>query len=224
MATSTTDGSTPGVRRHRRWTLFAVAACLALVGVAALALRDDGRADAPVADTVHTVVGQPAESAGSTPAPTDVVDSVPLRCGDIPLPTLVGADGAAVDMDLVFFGDSCGFDADGEARFDDAYRPRSVLPVDGAVTLTNIGDAVTLVDIRALDAGLVLHSIEPTVAAPAPFARSDEGDVFELDGLPCAVVTVARRSETSNGRFVALAESQPGACVDVDVAVADPSG
>ena len=213
-----------------RRLLIAAAATLMIGGTIAIAATVATRptsTDIPPLSTASTSTPermQTVPSEHSSPATTDVVkDSIPARCGDIPFPTLLGADGASLTMDLVFYGDQCGYDSDGDAMFDDAYRPSRALLADGdRIELTSVTEDAPIVDIRPLEAGLVLRSIEPALSSPPPNAIPDDPYPIDLDGRSCVVITVDLRSDAVQSRFVALAENQPGACAAIDPSVSGP--
>ena len=146
--------------------------------------------------------------------------STPDECGEVPEVALVSGD-ASVTMDLVFYGestDACGYNADGKAMFDDSFRPASALLAEGG-ELSVVGNVVGefSVDIRPLEPGLRLASIEPS---PDVLSSSEDGSyVLALTSPGCSVVTVGFLGEGRNGRFTGLVESEIDACANVPQAV-----
>jgi len=145
--------------------------------------------------------------------PTTSTSSPPDECGEVPKVALASGD-ISVSMDLVFYEestDACGYNADGEAMFDDGFRPASALLAAGGElsVFANVVGAFS-VDISPLETGLRLASIEPS---PDVLSSASDGSyVLSLPGPGCFVVTVGFVDEGRHGRFTGLAESDVDAC------------
>ena len=135
-------------------------------------------------------------------------------CGEVPNVALVSGD-VSVTMDLVFYEEStgtCGYNADGEAMFDDSYRPASVLLAEGGQSVGRREALLASSPSTSVHSspGLRLASIEPSADALA--SSADGGYVLSLRGAGCFVVTVGFRGEARDGRFTGLAESEIDVC------------
>jgi hypothetical protein len=131
-------------------------------------------------------------------------------CEDIPALTLVGIGAERVEMDLVFFEGFCGYNADGAAMFDNAYRPRRAVLAHDQVYLAKAQGGAVTVDVRPLEQDLVLSGIAPSL--PAGSADEDGTYAIAVDASGCAVVTIDWRSDSGRGRFTGLVEDEPNAC------------
>jgi hypothetical protein len=157
----------------------------------------------------------PVESSpNDAPAPvTTFPDPTPEGCHREPTVELVSSVDR-VTMDLIYYNEmteTCGYAIDGEAMFDDAFRPASALfaPTRDLAIATDTDGSVS-VDIRPLKPGMRVATSGPSRDVLA--AVSDRTYPLALPGPGCFVVTIGWRGENRVGQFTGLAESQRGLC------------
>ncbi len=187
---------------HRRRVLHCVARAAASVLVVG-ACTGEGRRGSPTTDT-------PTTDARTTDAPAATNDTLTDGCIDRPPLTLSG-DGAPVEMDLVYFG-GCGFDEDGDANFDDTFVPATAVRVKGQLELLNAGNGDVLADVRQFAPGTRLAILTPTSPLDPSSIAGNYTVPVEVGG--CLVITIGWRSPVQAGQFVALAETEEGACTN----------
>jgi hypothetical protein len=102
--------------------------------------------------TSTTVSDVPSSAAGQTPSRT-LEDSRVEGCHGSPVVKLV-SDDVRVVMDLIYYKEGSamyGYHADGEAIFDDTFRPTTALVVsDGELAVVPTVDGAVSVDVRPL--------------------------------------------------------------------------
>lgn len=168
----------------------------------------------PVLETGATLTTEPA-SLTTEPAAevaTTIADVPVEGCAPVPRVEL-RSDAAVVTADVVYYGESsqtCGFNTDGNAMFDDAFRPeRAILASDGRLEIAVDQPGEVTVDIRLLRPDTGLAAIDP--GGPA-LSASDGAYSLVLPDSGCFVVTIGFKTDTRSGQFVALAASTPDAC------------
>jgi hypothetical protein len=133
---------------------------------------------------------------------------LPLDPCAVPVVRLVSAVDE-VAADLVYYGDSslpCSMNADGEAVFDDAFRPARNLVAPGgslAIAVDQPGDVS--VDVRPLDGVGRLADLAP--AGDVLTAAADGTYPISLPGVGRYVITVGWWAGERGGQFVAVAEA-----------------
>lgn len=166
-----------------------------------------------------SAVSLPPATSSSTaspdaPAPsTTLPNQTPEGCHREPIVELVSNAGRMV-MDLIYYAESagtCGYNADGEAMFNDAFRPATAaVAPEGELAISIDPDGATSVDIQPLEPGLRLANIRPSSDILA--VASNGTYPIALPGPGCFVVTVGWRLEERDGQYTGLAESEPGDC------------
>jgi hypothetical protein len=160
--------------------------------------------------------GSPRPPASSPPRTLQDPDAE--GCLGAPVVELV-RDRDRVEMDLIYYQEisaTCGYNADGDAMFDDAFHPATALDaLDGELAIATGFQAAVSIDIRPFKPPVRLAAIStsPDILA----AASDGTYPVALPGNGCFVVTVAWSvdiTETSGreGKYTGLSETQPGAC------------
>jgi hypothetical protein len=119
-----------------------------------------------------------------------------------------------VEMDVIYYGEqseTCGYNVDGDAMFDDAFRPALALLVPARELAIAAGPKGSVsVDIRPLEPGMRLAVIGPSSDVLA--AASDGTYPITLPHPGCFVVTVGWGVGDRDGHFTGLAESERGLC------------
>ncbi|MEJ7561637.1 MAG: hypothetical protein WKF45_03830 [Ilumatobacteraceae bacterium] len=127
----------------------------------------------------------------------------------------LASDGSRTQMDLVYLGEhsgTCGRDLDGDAMFNDSFRPTAVLTVPtGRLALWMSARGRVDVDVRPLRRQMRLAVIDPRGRVePA----ADRSYPITLPGRGCFAVTVHWVADGRDGLFTGLAESRADACPD----------
>ena len=185
--------------------LLTMGMCLTACG----ADRADDGSDVPVLETCATLTTEPApltSEPASEVAPT--IAGVPVD-GCAPVPRVeLRSDADVVSADVVYYGESsptCGFNTDGNAMFDDAFRPeRALVASDGRLEVAVDQSADVTVDVRLLQPDTALATIDPGGQA---LSASDGAYPLVLPGSGCFVVTIGFNTDTRSGQFTALATS-----------------
>lgn len=190
---------------------------LLTLGICLTGCGADNAGDSSELPSPDTSVTDTTASASPTSEPmlameTTIVDVSLDGCAPTPRVELTsGAD--VVAADVVFYGESsptCGFNADGDAMFDDSFRPeRAILATDGRLEIAVDQPGSVTVDTRLLQPDTGLAAIDPGGQA---LSASDGAYSLELPGSGCFVVTIGFKTETRSGRFTALAASSSDAC------------
>jgi hypothetical protein len=117
-------------------------------------------------------------------------------------------------MDVIYYSEhtrTCDYDVDGEATFDDAFRPSSALLVPAReLAIAAEPKGSVSVDVRPLEPGMRLAVIGPSSDVLA--AASDGTYPLTLPHPGCFVVTVGWSVDDRSGEFTGLAESERGLC------------
>ena len=149
----------------------------------------------PEADVAMTIADAPV--AGCAPFP-----HVELR-----------SDADVVAADEVYYGESsptCGFNGDGNAMFDDTYRPeRALVASNGRFEIAVDQPGAVTVDVRVLQPDTGLARIDPGGQVLSPINGRYS---LALPGAGCFVVTIGFNTETQSGQYTALAASSSDAC------------
>lgn len=152
-----------------------------------------------------------ASSPPGAPSPTTTEPvATPAGCAPEPVVELVN-DTDRVAMDVINYGDaSCGYNADGEAMFSDAFRPGNALAVpDRDLAISADPDGTVLYDVRRLRSHMRLANIDPSLA---PVAANDGTYGVSLPGPGCFVVTVYWQLDGRDALYTGLAETDTGNC------------
>lgn len=207
---------------ERRMDVSARAAIL--LGLAALSGCDGGKdpmsRGAPTSESATATPTSTTAASASAPLATassptlgSALDApTPEGCSAIPRLSLRSATDV-VALDVVYYGESsptCGWDVDGEAMFDDTFRPeRAVLSTDSVL-------AIGVDQAGELQVGIHLLAPDTRVATlgtdDASTAGRDRTRWLALPGAGCFVVAVTWIDGGRSGQFVGLAASHPGAC------------
>lgn len=150
---------------------------------------------------------QASSSTVTTTAPTE--PSTTLCDGRAPAVQLIAAD-TAIDMDLISISRSCGYDGDGAAMFDSAYRPASSTVATRRLDVVGVPDSAEIkVDIRPLTSATSLANVLPGT----PLDPGVDGSYsIEVPGDGCLLVTVAWVTDDERGRHAALIQTNDAGC------------
>lgn len=168
--------------------------------------------------SVSTATMAPSTPLGSPPPPRTLQDPDAEGCIGALVVELV-SDSDRSEMDLIHYQETsatCGYNADGDAMFDDAFRPATALDaLDGELAIATGFQAEVSVDIRPFEPPMRLTAINPSPDILA--AASDGTYPVAVSGTGCFVITVAWSAditETSGreGMYTGLSETHPGAC------------
>ncbi len=169
-----------------------------VVAASVLAVSAVGCSDAPEEASPSTVI---------TTAPTE--PSTTLCDGPAPAVQLIAAD-VAIDMELVSISRSCGYDGDGAAMFDPAYRPASSTVATRRLDVVGVPDSAEIkVDIRTLKSGTSVANIQPgTLLEPG----ADGSYSIEVPGDSCLLVHLEWTTADDRGRHAALIQTNDAGC------------
>ena len=169
-----------------------------VVAAAVFAMCAVGCSDAPDRASPSTVIATAPAQPSTTPCD-----------GQAPTVQLIAAD-VAIDMDLISISRSCGYDGDGAAVFDPAYRPTSSTVATRSFDVVGVPDSAEVkVDIRPLTSATSVVNIQPgTPLDPGADGRHS----IEVLGDGCLLVTLAWTTKDESGRHAALIQTNEVGC------------
>lgn len=174
--------------------------------------RTDGAGNLYLADDQFVIRLRPSDvSPAEAQLPDD--DQALADCTAITAVELISVEDSA-PMDLVFYEhmtSTCGYNADGDAMFDDSFRPATAVETaSGELRIAAPGSGAVSVDIRSLEPGTRLAGIRPS----ADVLTIDSAGTYPISipGNGCFVITVGWIAGERSAQFTGLAESSAGLC------------
>jgi hypothetical protein len=184
----------PDLRNERRMDMLRAVAAAAFFATCAGACSDSTDQASP-----STVI-----ATAPTEPPSTLCD------GRAPTLQLVAED-VAIEMELISISRSCGYDGDGAAMLDPAYRPAETSVAVRRLDIVGVPDSAEVkVDIRPLTSATSVANIQP---GGAPLNPGTDGRYsIEVPGDDCLLVTVAWATADESGRQAALIQTNDAAC------------